>query len=238
MTRREQNAQASHAKKKSTLVGRVISWVLGLFVLSLALGFVVLMVVLGTATPFTATVGHSMNPVLYQGDLAVVKSIEPAKIKTGDVVRLNITAASQKQFGLPNTILHRVVSVRNSEIGLMFTTKGDNNPMNDSFETRADNITGIMIDHYAGLGFILLMAQSPSAPLLGQVALGLIIAYLLLAWLESAMNASKARERVLKDLVEDIPDLKAQIELLTTKLAAPKPTYVSYFEEVDDYKDS
>jgi hypothetical protein len=82
------------------------------------------------------------------------------------------------------------------------------------------------------------MAQSPSAPLLGQVALGLIIAYLLIAWLESAMNASKAREQVLKDLVEDIPDLKAQIELLTTKLAAPKPTYVSYFEEVEDVKDN
>ena len=234
VTRREQRALAKGNKPGKSLFARVASWVAGCFVLALALGFVGTMVAMGTATPFTATVGHSMNPVLFEGDLAVVKAIEPNKIKIGDVVRLNITAVAQKQYGLPPTILHRVVSIRNSNTGLMFSTKGDNNPLNDTFETRADNITGIMVAHYSGLGYILLMTQSPSAPLLGYVALALIAAYLLIAWLESSMNAAKSREQVLKDLVEEIPDLKAQIQILSSRLTPPTPKYVSYFEDAPD----
>jgi hypothetical protein len=145
-------------------------------------------------------------------------------------VRINITAANQKQFGLPGTILHRVVSIRNSDTGLMFTTKGDNNPLNDTFETRADNITGIMIQHYSHLGYAMLMTQSPTAPYLGYVALALIAAYILIAWLESAMNAAKLREQTLRELVGEIPDLKTKIDQLTTQLAGPKTTYVSYFD--------
>ena len=234
VTRREQRALAKANKPSRSVFARVLSWVASTIVGLLVLGFVGTMVAMGTATPFTATVGHSMNPLLYEGDLAVVQRIEPSKVRIGDIVRLNITANAQKQFGLPNTILHRVVSIRNSNTGLMFTTKGDNNPLNDTFETRADNITGIMVNHFSGLGYVLLMMQSPSAPLLGEVALALIAAYLLIAWLESSMNAAKAREQVLKDLVEEIPDLKAQIQLLTTRLTPPAPTYVSYFEDAPD----
>ena len=230
-TRREQRSQTQKTTKRTSVLVRVISWVLGAAILVLAGGFVAIMLVLGTATPFSATVGHSMNPLLFEGDLAVVKAIEPIKVKTGDVVRINITAANQKQFGLPNTILHRVVSVRNSEIGLMFTTKGDNNPRNDTFETRADNVTGIMINHYPRLGYALLMAQSPTAPFLGYVALALIAAYILIAWLESAMNSSKLREQTLRELVGEIPALKNKIDQLTSQLDGPTPKYVSYFEE-------
>jgi len=234
VTRREQRALAKGNKPGRSLFARFTSWISGGLVVVLALGFVATMVAMGNATPFTATVGHSMNPVLFEGDLAVVKAIEPSKLKIGDVVRLNITTVAQKQFGLPGTILHRVVAIRNSNTGLMFSTKGDNNPLNDTFETRADNITGIMVAHYSGLGYILLMTQSPSAPLLGEVALALIAAYLLIAWLESSMNAAKAREKVLKDLVEEIPDLKAQIQILSNKLTPASPKYVSYFEDVAD----
>lgn len=231
MTRREQRALAKKPKRRANLLVRVISWLFGTVIVLAASGFVGIMVVFGTSMPFTATVGHSMNPLLFEGDLAVVRSIEPIKIKTGDVVRINITAANQKQFGLPATILHRVVSVRNSDIGLMFTTKGDNNPLNDTFETRADNVTGIMINHYPRLGYALLMAQSPTAPFLGYVALALIAAYILIAWLESAMNAAKLREQTLRELVGEIPALKSKIDELTSQLGGPSPKYVSYFDE-------
>jgi signal peptidase len=230
-TRREHRAQTQKAPKRTSLFVRIVSWFLGAVIVVAASSFVAIMIVLGTATPFTATVGHSMNPLLYEGDLAVVQAIEPNRVKTGDVVRINITSANQKQFGLPNTILHRVVSVRNSDIGLMFTTKGDNNPLNDTFETRADNVTGIMINHYPRLGYALLMAQSPTAPFLGYVALALIAAYILIAWLESAMNSSKLREQTLRELVGEIPALKDKIDLLTSQLDGPTPKYVSYFEE-------
>jgi signal peptidase I len=234
LTRRENRELAKASKPRRSIFARFVTWVAGSVVLAIALGFVGTMIAMGTAMPFTATVGHSMNPLLFEGDLALIRATNPNKIQVGDVVRLNITANSQKQFGLPSTLLHRVAAIRNSDIGLMFTTKGDNNPQNDTFETRADNITGIMVAHYRGLGYVLLMTQSPSAPLLGEVALALIAAYLLIAWLESAMNAAKAREKVLKDLVEEIPDLKSQIKLLTNRLSPPEPTYVSYFEEPQD----
>lgn len=233
-TRRELREQQNKVRRAAKVTGRVITWVAGSIVVAVAAGYLGLIAYLGTGTPFTATVGHSMNPTLYEGDLAVIKQIVPAQVHVGDVIRMNITTDFQSKLGLPNTILHRVVAIRNSANGLMFTTKGDNNPLNDIFETRADNVTGIMVAHYSRWGYILLTLQSPSAPILGLVALALIAAYLVIGWLESSMNAAKSRERVLRDLVEEIPILTKKIEELSARHPAPEGTSFSQLKGEDD----
>ncbi len=209
------------------LVQKALWFLAGSVVVLLSAGYVTGMILLGTTNPVTATLGHSMNPLLFEGDLAVVKSIEPKDVLVGDVIRIRVTESNQKSFGLPAVILHRVVSIRNTSSGLQFTTKGDNNSLNDSFESRADNITGVMVAHFAHAGYPIIFIQAPAAPVLGIVIVALIVIYILISWLEAKMQAAKAREKLLDGLVEELPllqtritELTLQLELTVAKLAA------------------
>jgi signal peptidase I len=210
--------QQKKAPTWASVAKRIVLWFFSLLSLGLVVGFITLIAYLGTGTPFTAAVGHSMNPTLYEGDLAVIRGVEPSKVKSGDVIRFNVTVGNQQKYGLPGTILHRVVSVRNSSVGLLFTTKGDNNAQNDVFETRADNVTGVMVNKFSRFGYVILWIQSPSAPILGIVAIALIASYILISWLETSMNAAKEREKVFRELALEIPILTQKIEALSSRV--------------------
>ncbi len=206
------------AVKPLKLVSKILGFLAGLTVILASAGYLTAMVLLGTANPVTATLGHSMNPLLYEGDLAVLKAVEPKTIMVGDVIRLRVSDSNQKSLGLPPVILHRVVSIRNSMAGLQFTTKGDNNPMNDSFETRADNVTGVMVAHYSFAGYPIIFIQAPAAPLLGIVIVGLVLVYLLISWMEARMQAAKSKDQLLNGLIEQLPLLQIKIAALTSQL--------------------
>jgi signal peptidase I len=162
-----------------------------------------------------------MNPLLYQGDLAIIKTTNPADVQVGDVISLSVTPANQQKYGLPSTIVHRVASIQDAPaVGRVFTTKGDNNPERDSFITLADNVNGVMVAHVPKAGYPLLYIQGPSAPLLGAVVAGLILTYLILGWAESRGKEAKAREEIITRLAIGLPTLQNQIEQLSYKLAA------------------
>jgi len=159
-----------------------------------------------------------MNPLLFEGDLAILKSVEPESISIGDVIRFRVTEDNQKKLGLPDTILHRVVSVRSSPSGLMFTTKGDNNPLQDTFETRADNVTGVYQGYIPKAGFAIFFIQAPSAPWLLLLLALLTVAYLTIGWFEARMQATKSREELLEGFLNELPKLQNQINELTSQL--------------------
>jgi len=205
------------------LISSIFTWILGTFVTLVALIFFGSMIVLGTTNPVTPILGHSMNPLLFEGDLAIIKSVESDSVSTGDVIRFRVTEDNQKKLGLPDTILHRVVSIRSSPSGLMFTTKGDNNPLQDTFETRADNVTGVYQGVIPKLGFAIFFIQAPSAPWLLLVLALLTIAYLTIGWFESRMKATKSREELLEGFLNELPKLQNQINELTSQLRDQQP---------------
>ena len=61
-----------------------------------------------------------------KGDIIVVKGTQPDKLKLGDVIIFNA--------GQTNPIIHRIVNIKDTNGALHFSTKGDNNPGQLSFE--------------------------------------------------------------------------------------------------------
>jgi signal peptidase I len=61
-----------------------------------------------------------------KGDLMILVGTKPEKIVVGDI----IVFRSYR----PDPIIHRVISVTNTNSGIIFRTKGDNNPQSFSFE--------------------------------------------------------------------------------------------------------
>ena len=204
--------------------------VLGCIAVAMAATYVVAIFTLGTVKPVLAIMGHSMNPLLYQGDLAVIKATNPVDVQVGDVISLQVTLANQQKYGLPGTIVHRVVSIQDSPtIGRIFTTKGDNNADKDYFVTLADNVNGVMVAHIPKAGYPLLYIQGPSAPLLGAVLGGLIVIYLIIGWAESRGKEAAAREEVITRLASDLPELQTQLDRLTVALSTAGPVAASAF---------
>jgi signal peptidase len=105
-------------KKDHTLSDRVLFIAILAIVIILGLKWVSLMVV----------VSNSMLPEFQRGDMIVVQSIfltpEP-----GDIVTFNL---KNKNYD----VSHRVINNLNGEI----ITKGDNNPRNDDYDTKQENI--------------------------------------------------------------------------------------------------
>ncbi len=96
-------------------------------------------------------ISQSMEPNLNVYDVAVDKSVRDFKeIKENDV----ITFISKSPISYNYIITHRVIDVYETEYGLAFLTKGDNNKLADEALVYEDQILGKMIFKIPDLGKI------------------------------------------------------------------------------------
>jgi len=80
----------------------------------------------------------SMAPTFRQGDLVIVKEIDDLyALKEDDVITFYTIIDGQRAL---NT--HRIVSVNKTDADISFTTKGDNNSINDSMDAAKSDIVG------------------------------------------------------------------------------------------------
>jgi signal peptidase len=120
--------------------------VLGL-VVALALVLVVVPRLAG-ATPLTVLTS-SMEPRLPPGTLIVVRPVETADVRVGDVVTYQI------ESGRPEVISHRVIEIVSSTDGsTAFVTKGDNNDTADDALVRPEQVRGTLWYSLPWLGFV------------------------------------------------------------------------------------
>lgn len=69
-------------------------------------------------------VSNSMEPTLYEGDIAIVED-NPDNIQVGDIVIYDAT-------WYPRPIIHRVIDIKHDSYGnTLYVIKGDNNPVPD-----------------------------------------------------------------------------------------------------------
>lgn len=102
----------------------VVVGVVMVALLALAAAVVAVPALLG-ATPLTVLTG-SMEPALSPGDVVVVRPVDPAQVRVGDVVTF------QPVSGDPALVTHRVVGVTwGGERVAGFTTRGDANGASD-----------------------------------------------------------------------------------------------------------
>jgi signal peptidase len=89
---------------------------------------------LGGSIAYVRVDGHSMNPTLHTGDLAVVR--KQSSYRVGDPVAYRIPRG---EFGAGAVVIHRLIGGDGS-IG--YTTKGDNRTIADDWHPRTADILG------------------------------------------------------------------------------------------------
>ncbi len=84
--------------------------------------------------------GISMEPILSTGDLVLILPVkDPSEIHVGDVVVYKSTSGRY--------IIHRVINIINIKGNTYFITKGDNNPVPDTF---APGLPGVPFESIVG----------------------------------------------------------------------------------------
>lgn len=122
---------------------RPITYVPVLIVVFLVIGFVI---GLFKYQP-VAVISDSMLPLFARGDMIIVEQIDEkdvSNIKVGDVIKF----LTENYY-----VIHRVHAIEETDEGLLFTTKGDNNNAPDSKKVKPEQIQGIYRCHVKYVGF-------------------------------------------------------------------------------------
>ena len=93
----------------------------------------------------------SMLPNIEPQDVVVTLKVkEPDDIKVGDIITFYSTASISRGM----IITHRVVDIVETEEGIGYKTKGDNNTAPDTAPAEFDNVIGKVIIKIPNLGYI------------------------------------------------------------------------------------
>ncbi|AFH42367.1 signal peptidase I [Fervidicoccus fontis] len=97
----------------------------------------------GLSNPVAVVKGTSMLPLLKEGDIVFLIHKSPDQIKVGDIVVYERLGGGY--------IIHRVVAIENISGVVYYTTKGDNNPIDDSALGQFPSGLGITYDRIIGV---------------------------------------------------------------------------------------
>ncbi|MGE5473803.1 MAG: signal peptidase I [Ignavibacteriales bacterium] len=92
----------------------------------------------------------SMEPVIYAGDMVLVKRISPKELKIGDIIQYK----SGNIF-----IFHRIIEAVADKDKLKYRTKGDNNSIYDHELVSQDNIKGKVVYTVPKIGWPILLLK-------------------------------------------------------------------------------
>ena len=95
-------------------------------------------------------ISGSMEPDIHIGDIVLIKESKNNELYEGDII-----AFRQGQ----SVITHRIIMIKETENGNIYTTKGDNNNTEDKIEINIDLIEGKVIGRIPFLGKISRLLQ-------------------------------------------------------------------------------
>lgn len=152
------------------IVVRVVSWGLTFGVTALVVAAVVVPRLAG-ATPYTVLTG-SMAPAYPPGALVVVRPVDVAGVRPGDVVTY------QLRSGEPAVATHRVVGIGwTAEGERLLTTRGDANEVADAEPVRAVQLKGEVWYSLPWVGRLNVLMSPDQHVLLVRLAAGALFAY-------------------------------------------------------------
>ncbi|MCY0905693.1 signal peptidase I [Arthrobacter sp. H14-L1] len=145
--RRRGEVVRSPAGKAVRFVGRSISLVV--LVLAALAALVLILVPLVTGSQTYTVLTNSMAPKYAPGTFMVVKPKPFADLRVGDIITYQI------ESGKPAVISHRIVSVSSTQNGeRVFTTKGDNNSLEDEAPVHEVQVRGKLLYAVPYVGFV------------------------------------------------------------------------------------
>jgi len=164
---------------------------------------VVLPHALGVDSPITVVQGPSMKPTYEDGDILIIKLVEPEELSVGDVIVYRNPLRGNR------LVVHRIVEIKSGPEGLTFITQGDNpvtNPRPDTVVVTPDMIVGIPVLHIPIpiLGHLLMWLQKP-------VARVLLISALALLFVQDALSSMKGAKKE-----EEESDTEAETDAMET----------------------
>ncbi len=143
--------------------------------LLVGMGYLGLVLFLGTSTPFLLVRGTSMEPTYHAGDLLLSKSPPEAEIKVGDVIAFNVPADAPENLNFPPVVVHRVIGMEGREGQLVFITQGDNAVV-DPFQVPPDLVRGVILKNLGPVGRpILLLTNKKVLLFVGLPLLAFIV---------------------------------------------------------------
>jgi signal peptidase len=126
------------------------SAIFGIIVISAFVGF---QAISGSSLHLVAIPTGSMRPTINPGSLVVVeKTSAPGQIQVGDIIEF-----TPSWFN--GSVVHRVVAEKQSQEGLTYTTKGDNNTSTDPLPVTYDKVFGKVVFTIPYLGLLVLSPQ-------------------------------------------------------------------------------
>ena len=143
----------------------------------------------------------SMEPVFNPGDMVLVKEIEPDKLQMNDIIAFRRGES---------VITHRIKGIAQGAGGKEFTTKGDNNNVEDNFKVTPDMVEGIYLLRIVKIGNAAMFLQTPMG-LIIFIALPLVL-FILYDLLRRQTMGKKTSKRT--------EELEAEIEAMRAKIAA------------------
>lgn len=96
-------------------------------------------------------ISDSMKPYINSGDIVIVKKYEEEKIKKGDV----ITFEKNQE-----TITHRIIEINENEGIKEYSTKGDNNRLEDLETVKYEEIKGVKVITVPWIGKIIIALEN------------------------------------------------------------------------------
>lgn len=205
-------------------VGRSAKLALALVaLLLLGMGYLGLMLVLGTTTPFVLVRGHSMEPTLRGGDLLIGKSISPAQIKEGDIIAFKVPPEESRGLKLPPTMAHRVLDIEGRDGNLVFVTKGDNSDV-DPFKVPSSAVRAVVVKNLGPIGKpILFLTNGRTLIYLGLPVLTFILIVLATLWLtnnEKGARSSSPEAKVREPAPAEIEQALSRLTSAVTEYGA------------------
>lgn len=121
---------------------------------------------------------QSMEPTIMSGDLVIDQSVttdEQNSFKVDDIITFY---ADLDENGTDELNTHRIVEVNENDGYVFYTTKGDNNSINDKTEVRCDMVVGKYTGtKVGGVGAVLTFLQTPTG-FLCVIVIPLVIFFL------------------------------------------------------------
>jgi len=176
--------------------------------------------------PIVPVAGISMKPTLQPGDLVMVKGIETADLRKGDVIALRVPKSQQTRYGAPPTIVHRIVKIEKEGGERLFTTKGDNNPTPDAFTVRPNDVIGKMVARGPGLGYPFLFFRSRQGKIFLLSVLAVFVFYFLLAFFDKRREMAEVNTYTLSAIIDETRALKETMERTASGARGPPDAVV------------
>jgi signal peptidase I len=159
-----ESAQSSRSWTRERMAAKVAT---ALFLIAIA-GWVVFLRPANLGGPLTYVIvsGESMEPTLFQEDLAVVR--KQSSYAPGDVIAFKVAEGEAGQGAI---VIHRILE----EGPDGYVMQGDNKPIPDIWTPVDDEITGKLWFHVDGAGKILAFGRSPLILALFAAALAFVL---------------------------------------------------------------